>query len=140
VAADLPLERIIRIADFRAQLRTFLRSSEVISRAWGLTPQRYLMLLAIKGASDGSERLSVTALADRLQLERHTVTELTTRAEEAGLVEREPSQDDNRVVYLRLTAEGERLLHAVIEESEASRQALAVAFDDLAESFRASAR
>jgi DNA-binding MarR family transcriptional regulator len=74
VAPDTSLERIIRIAAFRSNLRTFLRQSEVVSRKWGLTPQRYLLLLAIKGAPDGSQRLSVSALAERLQLERHTVT------------------------------------------------------------------
>jgi DNA-binding MarR family transcriptional regulator len=135
----MPSDQIVRIAEFRAHLRSFLRSSELASRKWGLTPQRYSLLLAIKGAADGSERLCVSALAERLQLERHTVTELTTRAEQAGLVRREQSQTDNRVVYLRLTPEGERRLLGAIEESESSRQTLADAFDEVAEAFRLSA-
>jgi DNA-binding MarR family transcriptional regulator len=136
VAPDTSLERVIRIAAFRANLRTFLRRSEVISRKWGLTPQRYQLLLAIKGAPDGSQRLSVTALAERLQLERHTVTELTTRAEEAGLIERSGSEDDHRVVHLSLTSEGELRLMGALVESEPERLDLLGAFDDLAEAFR----
>jgi DNA-binding MarR family transcriptional regulator len=136
VAPDTSLERVIRIAAFRANLRTFLRRSEVVSRKWGLTPQRYQLLLAIKGAPDGSQRLSVSALAERLQLERHTVTELTTRAEEAGLIQRSGSDDDHRVVHLRLTAEGELRLMGALVESEPDRLDLLGAFDDLAEAFR----
>ena len=45
-----------------------MRTSERNSRAAGLTPQRYLLLLMIKGAPDGSEQSTVTELAERLQL------------------------------------------------------------------------
>lgn len=128
----------MRVAAFRANLRTFLRRSEVVSRQWGLTPQRYLMLLAIKGAEDGSEQLSVSALADRLQLERHTVTELASRAEAAGLLERVPSAADHRVIHLRLTPEGELRLMGALVESEPDRAELLAAFENLAEAFRLS--
>ena len=49
-------------------LRTFLRESEQIARTSGLTPQRNLLLLPIKGAPDGSECATVTDLTERLQL------------------------------------------------------------------------
>jgi DNA-binding MarR family transcriptional regulator len=52
----------------------------------------------------------VTELAERLQLAQNTVTELVERAEAAGLVAREPSGADGRIVRLRLTPEGERRL------------------------------
>ena len=54
----------------------------------------------IKGAPDGSERSTVTELSRRLQLAQSTVTELVTRSEAAGLVERRPSIEGLR----RLTA------------------------------------
>ena len=54
----LPLERVIHIAEFRAGLRRFLRRSERTSRTWGLTPQRYVLLLSIKGAPDGASQRS----------------------------------------------------------------------------------
>jgi DNA-binding MarR family transcriptional regulator len=100
----------VAVAEFRAALRAFLRRTERIARQSGLTPQRYLLLLMIKGAVDGSERSTVTELAERMQLAQSTVTELVSRAEEAGLVEREQSRDDARVAHLRLAPEGERRL------------------------------
>jgi DNA-binding MarR family transcriptional regulator len=137
---DVPLEQVMRIAQFRADLRAFLRHNEVVCRAAGLTPQRYLLLLAIKGAPDGSQRLSFTELAERLQLTRNTVTELCARAENAGLIWRQPSQEDQRVVYLRLTREGERRLAAVIRASDGDRRELRDAFEDLSDTFRAASR
>jgi DNA-binding MarR family transcriptional regulator len=128
-------ERVIRIAEFRAGLRQFLRESEQVSRRWGLTPQRYLLLLQVKGARDGSERLSFGALADRLKVSPNTATELVTRAEQAGLVRRERSQDDQRVVYVRLTDEGERRLLGALEESDGARRDLIHAFEELRATF-----
>ncbi len=120
--------RVIEVADFREALRRFLRQSERVARQSGLTPQRHLLLLMIKGARDGSEQSTVTELADRLQLAQSTVTELVSRAEEAGLVEREQSQSDARVAHLRLTLEGE-------ERLERSFTALAIERAQLREAF-----
>jgi DNA-binding MarR family transcriptional regulator len=100
----------VAVAEFRAGLRRFLRRSERVARASGLTPQRYLLLLMVRGAADGSGQSTVTELADRLQLAQSTVTELVSRAEDAGLLRREQSQADARVAHLRLTEEGERRL------------------------------
>jgi len=108
--ARVQVDDVIAAADFRAALRRFLRRSERVARQSGLTPQRYLLLLMIKGAPGGAEQSTVTELAGRLQLAQSTVTELVSRAEEAGLVEREASQTDARVAHLRLTPEGERRL------------------------------
>jgi DNA-binding MarR family transcriptional regulator len=111
VDGDRPsVEDVVSVAEFRSALRRFLRSSERIARQSGLTPQRYLLLLMVKGAPDGSETSTVTDLAERLQLAQSTVTELVTRAEDAGLLRREPSAADGRVAHLRLTPEGEHRL------------------------------
>jgi DNA-binding MarR family transcriptional regulator len=125
------LEEYVRVAEFRAALRRFARGSERAARHWGLTPQRYQLLLMIKGAPSRDERSTVTELAERLQLAQSTVTELVGRAEEAGLVRREPSAADGRVAHLRLTPEGERLLDGAFAELEADRQRLADAFRGL---------
>jgi DNA-binding MarR family transcriptional regulator len=99
-------------AALRGVLRKFLRQSERIAREEGLTPSRYLLLLMIKASNDG--RSTVTELADRMQLTQSTVTELVTRAEAAGLIERGQSPDDARVFWLRLSPDGEeRLARAV---------------------------
>src|SRR3954453_22921188 len=124
---------VIEVAEFREALRHFLRQSERIARASGLTPQRHLLLLMIKGAADGSEQSTVTELADRLQLAQSTVTELVSRAEEAGLLAREQSQSDARVAYLRLTHEGERRLEMSFTALAAERENLRAAFEHLDE-------
>ena len=127
-------EEIASVAEFRAALRRFLRTSERTARQSGLTPQRHLLLLMIKGAPDGSEQSTVTELAERLQLAQSTVTELVRRAEEAGLVEREQSARDGRVAHLRLTGEGERRLAKTYTDLASERRALRDAFRHLDES------
>ena len=131
MAGPLSAAEAVPVAEFRAALRGFLRTSERNSRAAGLTPQRYLLLLMIKGAPDRSERSTVTELAARLQLAQSTVTELVSRAEEIGLVERERSSEDGRVAILRLTPEGDRRLAQVFTSNERERQALTGAFEQL---------
>ena len=124
---------VIAVAEFRAALRQFLRRSERVARQSGLTPQRHLLLLMIKGAPNGDEQSTVTQLSERLQLAQSTVTELVRRAEEAGLIERTQSQRDARVAHLRLTAEGERRLMLSFTELEIERAQLRDAFAHLNE-------
>jgi DNA-binding MarR family transcriptional regulator len=131
VADRLTTEEVARVAEFRAALRRFLRTTERNARSAGLTPQRYLLLLMIKGAEDRSGRSTVTELAERLQLAQSTVTELVRRAEDVGLLERERSPDDGRIAFLRLTPEGERRLERSFTSNEAERQALLEAFSHL---------
>jgi DNA-binding MarR family transcriptional regulator len=133
VDSSLSLADVARVADFRAALRAFLRKSEQNARRSGLTPQRYLLLLMIKGSPDGRERSTVTVLAERLQLAQSTVTELVRRAEEAGLVKRAQSADDGRVAYLKLTEEGERRLTRAFTSNEQERQELRAAITNLEE-------
>jgi DNA-binding MarR family transcriptional regulator len=130
---ELDAEAVARVAEFRAALRQFLRKSERVARASGLTPQRYLLLLMIKGAPNGSEQSTVTELADRLQLAQSSVTELVRRAEEVGLVRREASIADGRVAHLRLTPEGERRLARSFTSLAAEREQLRQAFLHLEE-------
>ena len=129
----LSLDDVTRVADFRAALRAFMRKSEQNARRHGLTPQRYLLLLMIKGSPDRRERSTVTILAERLQLAQSTVTELVGRAEEAGLLKRIRSADDGRVAYLELTEEGERRLERAFISNEQERQALRAVIASLGE-------
>ena len=129
--ASPPHSEVARVADFRAALRAFLRKSERNARQSGLTPQRYLLLLMVKGAPDKRGRSTVTELAERLQLAQSTVTELVRRAEENGLIERERSSADGRVAYLRLSTEGERRLARSFTTNETERRTLAEAFSHL---------
>ena len=130
--ADAPAAAdVVAVAEFRSALRRFMRISERNARAAGLTPQRYLLLLMIKGAPNGTEQSTVTELAERLQLAQSTVTELVGRAEETGLVERERSSDDGRIAHLRLTPEGERRLAESFTSNSTERSALRQAFAHL---------
>jgi DNA-binding MarR family transcriptional regulator len=126
-AARIPLDEAIAVAEFRAALRTFLRLTEKKARRNGLTPQRYQLLLMVKGAPDGSETLAVTDLADRLQIAQSTATELVTRAEDAGLVQRKSSPKDGRVALVRLTPAGEDRLALCFRDLEEERGHLASA-------------
>src|SRR5437764_10835212 len=129
--ASVPASEVARVADFRAALRAFLRKAERNARKSGLTPQRYLLLLMIKGAPDGSEQSTVTALAERLRLAQSTVTELVRRAEEAGLLERQASLSDGRVAHLRLSVEGEHRLSQAVRNLAQERDELRRAFEHL---------
>jgi len=97
------------LADFRYQLRRFLRFSTQAARAAGLEPQQHQLLLAIKGMPDGVEA-TVGTLAERLQTRHHSTVELVDRMERRGLVRRLRSAGDRRRVLVSLTARGETLL------------------------------
>ena len=109
-------EEFRQAAELRAALRFYARRSEEIARSHGITPRQYHLLRMIKGAPDGSERSTVTEVAERLQLTQSSVTELVTRAQEAGLIQRVNSSRDGRVVHLHLTPTAEEKLAAVVIE------------------------
>jgi DNA-binding MarR family transcriptional regulator len=97
------------LARFRFGIRRHLRFSEETVRRHGTTPQRYQLMLALKGFP-GREWATVRELADRLQLRHHSVVELVDRAQVEGLVRRDADPDDARAVRVRLTDRGEQLL------------------------------
>jgi DNA-binding MarR family transcriptional regulator len=113
-----------QVAEFRVALRRFLHETERVARECELTPGWYMLLLQIKGAPDLSEQTTVTALAERMRLAQSSVTELVARAEQAGLIERKPSPDDARVVFLLLSAEGERAFARAFRSLASERQRL----------------
>ena len=119
------------VAEFRVALRRFQRQSDIVAREGGITPSWYQLLLQIKGAPDLSERTTVTALAERLQLAQSSVTELVARAEQAGLIERTSSRNDARVVFLRLSATGEEVFARAFRNLAAEREALREAIAEL---------
>lgn len=132
MAETVDVRAAMAAAELRASVRQFLRRSELEASNCGLTPQRYHLLLMIKGARDGSGRASLGELTGRLQIAQSTTTELAARSVEAGLVEREAAEHDGRVVYLRLTKEGERRLACAFTALETQRQQLAEALEAFA--------
>jgi len=130
-AGPITLDEVLHAAEFRRLLRRFLAHGDAGVRRARLTPQRYLLLLMIKGARDGTEQSTVTELAERLQLAQSTVTELVSRAEDAGLVARAQSQSDARVAHLRLTPAGEERLERAFTSLGTERAQLRDAYDEL---------
>jgi DNA-binding MarR family transcriptional regulator len=102
------------LADFRYELRRFLRYSEQITRRNGLTPLQYQLLLQIRGFP-GRDRATIGELAERLQAKHHGVVALATRCESLGLIVRSASEKDRRVVYLSLSAKGVRALERLAQ-------------------------
>ena len=98
------------LAEFRYQIRRFLRFSEQKARSIGLEPQQYQLLLAVKGLPE-DKRATVGELAERLQLQHHSTVELIDRLVERNLVRRERDEHDQRRVFVLLTQQGEEQLH-----------------------------
>jgi len=97
------------LARFRFTIRRYLRFSEETVRGYGLTPQQYQLLLAIKGFP-GRDWATIRELAELLQLKHHTVGELVNRVQHRGLVQRTAHPSDGRAVSVSLTAAGETLI------------------------------
>jgi DNA-binding MarR family transcriptional regulator len=100
------------LAEFRYNIRKYLRFMEERARAAGQSPQHYQLLLAIKGLPKGASP-NIGALADRLQLNHNSMVELVDRCERRGLLRRTRSGNDRRQVELEVTAEGDSLLRGL---------------------------
>ena len=119
-----------RLLEFRVTLRRFQRWSEDQAQAEGLTHVQHQLLVAIKGHR-GNLPPSVGDLAGYLLLRPHSTVELVDRAEAAGLVERTPDGDDGRVVRVRLTREGDRILQKLTRAHLDRLNELATVLDEL---------
>jgi DNA-binding MarR family transcriptional regulator len=93
------------LAAFRYELRKFMHFSEAAANECGLTPQQYQAILAIEGFP-GRNRVTVGELAEQLQIAAHSAVGLVDRLQGCGLLERHPSKEDRRCVYVELTKRG----------------------------------
>ena len=119
-----------RLLEFRVALRRFQRWSEDQAQAAGLTHVQHQLLVAIKG-HPGRLSPTVGELAGYLLLRPHSAVELVDRAEEAGLVERTADPHDGRVVRVRLSEAGDRILQKLTPAHLARLDELAVVLDEL---------
>src|SRR5919204_2302901 len=104
----------VEAAALREALRAFARRTELATRAAGLTPRIYQLLLMVRTARDGDDGAGLAELEERLQLGKSTITELVTRCEDRGLVRRELDRDRRRGLRIRLTPAGARRLERVV--------------------------
>lgn len=114
---------------FRTTLRHFLRWSEQRAAELGLTAAQHQLLLAVKGHGDPLGP-TIGEAAGYLALRHHSAVELADRAQRAGLVERCPDAADHRVIRLRLTDAGERLIAALSRAHLDELQRIGALFSD----------
>jgi DNA-binding MarR family transcriptional regulator len=112
-SAHLDAGEYRQLALFRYALRSFLRFSEAAAEKVGLTAQHYQALLAVCATPGG--RVTINDLAQQLLIRHNSAVGLADRLTNQGLVAREPSPEDGRKVYLRLTAKGDRVLERLAE-------------------------
>ncbi len=75
-----------------------------------------------------------------LLLRHHSTVELVDRAEAAGIVRRVPDASDGRLVRVRLTPRGERILTELTPAHLVELHALAAVLDELVDGARNGAR
>ena len=119
-----------RLLEFRVTLRRFQRWSEDQAQAEGLTHVQHQLLVAVKG-HHGNQPPTMGDLAGYLMLRPHSTVELVDRAEAAGLVERTPDSEDGRVVRVRLTRDGDRVLNKLTRAHLERLHELATVLDEL---------
>jgi len=130
---DLTAAEYRALAEFRYQIRRFLRFSEDQARSAGLEPQQHQLLLAIKGLPEGRDA-TIGEISTRLQLRHHSTVELIDRMTSRGLVKRIHGETDHREVLVRLTRSGEAVLRRL---SLSHRAELGTAGVELSRSLRA---
>ena len=111
--AHLEASEYRQLAAFRHALRRFLRFSEAAAEAMGLTAQHYQAMLVLCANPEG--RLTINELAQQLLIRHNSAVGLVDRLNKEGLAVREPSPEDKRKVYLRLTVKGDRVLARLAE-------------------------
>lgn len=119
-----------KLLAFRVALRRFQRWSEDQARTAGLTHVQHQLLVAIKGHR-GRMPPTVGDIAGYLLLRPHSTVELIDRAEAAGLVERIPDLEDGRLVRVRLSRRGEKILSDLTRAHLARLHDLAAVLDEL---------
>ena len=85
-------------------------------REYGLTPSQYNVLRILRGEE---KPLPILEVADRMLAAVPGITGLIDRLEGMGLLARERSTEDRRVVYVAITPQGLELL-ARLDEPEAA--------------------
>ena len=76
-----------------------------------LTPTQYNILRILRGA--GQDGLTCSQAAERMISGDPDITRLLDRLDSRGLIERERSREDRRVVISRITAEGLELIKTI---------------------------
>jgi DNA-binding MarR family transcriptional regulator len=114
-SSSTSIARLRKLAEFRFQLRKFLRFSETASDAAGISVQQYQLLQVIAAIPEG-QGASISYLADRMILRHNSAVELVDRAVRAGIVRRESDEEDLRRSLVLLTPQGSAVLERLVTE------------------------
>ncbi|HTE46487.1 MAG TPA: MarR family transcriptional regulator [Gemmatimonadaceae bacterium] len=106
--ANLEEEALLSIRRTSAVLEH--RFAEAL-KPYGITGTQYNVLRILRGA--GKEGLCRNEVRDRLVAQVPDVTRLLDRLEESGLIQRERSETDRRLVATQITAKGLGLLKSL---------------------------
>src|SRR5262245_614450 len=97
------------------------RITKELARRADLTGPQLTVVKLLEQIGD----LSLSELSERIRAKNSTVTGIIDRMEREGLVVRERSKEDRRVVYIRLTTKGRKLAEEIsVEPMEIFRTAL----------------
>ncbi|WP_437601625.1 MarR family winged helix-turn-helix transcriptional regulator [Sorangium sp. So ce590] len=97
------------------------RLTKGMASGFGLTGPQLTILKLLESFQD----LSLSTLSERIRAQNSTVTGIVDRMEREGLVRRERSSADRRVVHIRLSEKGARLAREIqVEPMEIFRSAL----------------
>ena len=97
------------------------RITKELARRAELTGPQLTVIKMLETVGD----LSLSDLSDRIRAQNSTVTGIIDRMEREGLVTRERSKEDRRVVHIRLSAKGQSLAKEIpVEPMEIFKGAL----------------
>lgn len=98
------------------------RLTKTLAKRFGLTGPQLTVIKILDQIGD----LSLSSLSGRIKANNSTVTGIIDRMEREGLVRRERSQTDRRMVLIRLTDKGRALAGQIeVQPMEIFRQAVA---------------
>jgi DNA-binding MarR family transcriptional regulator len=108
---------VILLLTLLAAAREVGRFKETHFARYGLSDGRFFILMQLRRAkeADGSS-LTPADLAERSCVSRATVTGLLDGLEKDGLISRLPRQDDRRMVDIRITDQGLKLLERTLPD------------------------
>lgn len=90
--------------------RKVTQSYTPLLKPLGLTYPQYLVMLVMwQSLEEEQAGLAVSQLTEKLKLDTGTVTPLLKRMEAKGLLSRQRSEQDERIVMVALTLEGQAL-------------------------------
>ena len=102
------------IAEARYTIRRVQRIIDERARSAGLEPLQHQALLQVYAAD--TSMLTVSGLSDRLDVPVEVASRLVKQLEENRLLSRRRAEEDRRVTEVRVTAEGQELLHLILRE------------------------